>query len=86
MQRDDAVQKLRDLTIAVAIAALGAVGLLAWISSATFPGQAGSTQPGGQVTSSGSANTSNASGDDLQPASAAPAGSGSGLVVSGASH
>ena len=86
MQRDDAVQRLRDLTIAVAIAALGAVGLLAWISAATFPGQAGSTQPGGQVTSSGSANASNASGDDLQPASAAPAGSGSGLAVSGASH
>jgi hypothetical protein len=86
MQRDDAVQRLRDLTLTVAIAALGAVGLLAWMSAATFPGQAGSIQPGGQATSAGSANASNGSGDDLQPASAAPAGSGSGLAVSGASR
>jgi hypothetical protein len=84
-QRDDAVQRLRDLTIAVAIAALGAVGVLAWISAATFPGQA-ALQPSGQATSTGSTNASNATGDDLQPASVAPAGSGSGLAVSGASR
>ena len=86
IQRDDAVQRLRDLTIAVAIAALGAVGLLAWVSASTFPGTA-SSQPGGQAPSTGSTNASNASGDDFQPASAvAPAGSGSGLAVSGASR
>jgi hypothetical protein len=86
MQRDDAVQRLRDLTIAVAVAALGAVGLLAWISAATFPGQAALNQPSGQATSTGSADASNASGDDLQPTSVVPAGSGSGLAVSGASR
>jgi hypothetical protein len=85
-QRDDAVQRLRDLTIAVAIAAVGAVGLLAWISAATVPGT-GSSQPSGQALSNGSAATSNATGDDLRPTSAvAPAGSGSGLAVSGASR
>jgi hypothetical protein len=86
MRRDDAVQRLRDLTIAVAVAALGAVGLLAWISAATFPGQAASNPPSGQTASTGSANASNATGDDLQPTSVAPAGSGSGLAVSGASR
>jgi hypothetical protein len=86
MQRDDAVQRLRDLTIAVAIAALGAVGLLAWISAATFPGQAALNQPSGQATSTGSANASKATGDDPQPTSVSPAGTGSGLAVSGASR
>lgn len=86
IERDGAVQRLRDLTIALAIAALGAVGLLAWVSAATIPGQAGSAQPTGGAPSTGTA-TTNSTGDDLQQASAiAPAGSGSGLAVSGGSH
>jgi len=86
IERNGAVQRLRDLTIAVAIAALGAVGLLAWISAATLPGQSGSGQPAGQAPSTGTADA-NATGDDLQqPPAIAPAGSGSGLTVSGGSH
>jgi cytoskeletal protein RodZ len=83
-ERDGAMQRLRDLTLSVAIAALGAVGLLAWVSAATIPGQTGSSQ---QPASTGSSLASNATGDDVQPSSAvAPAGSGSALAVSGASR
>jgi hypothetical protein len=39
--RDVAVQKLRDLTIAVAIVAAAGVGAIAWISAATIPGSNG---------------------------------------------
>ena len=39
--RDTAVQKLRDLTIAVALASAAAVALIAWVSAATIPGIAG---------------------------------------------
>ena len=36
--RDVAVQKLRDLTLAIGIGAAGAVGLVAYIAAATIPG------------------------------------------------
>jgi len=38
--RDTAVQKLRDLTIAVAVVSAAAVALIAWVSAATIPGNA----------------------------------------------
>jgi hypothetical protein len=86
IERDGAVQRLRNITIALAVAALGAVGLLAWISATTTPGQPGPGQPTGQAPSTNSADA-NATGDDLQrPPAIAPAGSGSGLTVSGGSH
>ncbi|MEO8745972.1 MAG: hypothetical protein ABI334_06010 [Candidatus Dormiibacterota bacterium] len=82
--RDDAMQRLRDLTIAVAIAACGAVGLLAWISAATIPGIASSGQPA----SNDSQFTPTFTNDDgsQQPSYVAPASSGSGFAVSGGSH
>jgi hypothetical protein len=83
-ERDGAIQRLRNLTPEVAIAALGAVGLLAWVSASTIPGQTGSSH---QPASTGSAQAPNLTGDDIQPSSAvAPAGSGAALAVSGASH
>jgi hypothetical protein len=39
--RDVALQKLHDVTIAIAIAATAAVGLTAWVSAATIPGTPG---------------------------------------------
>ena len=36
--RDVAVRKLRDVTVAVALAAAASVGLIAWVSAATIPG------------------------------------------------
>lgn len=42
--RDNAVQKLRDMTIAVAVVAAAGVGVIAWLSAVTIPG---STATGG---------------------------------------
>jgi hypothetical protein len=36
--RDRAVQKLRDMTLAIAILATGGVGVIAWLSAAGIPG------------------------------------------------
>jgi hypothetical protein len=87
--RDDAMQRLRDLTVAVAIAACGALGVFAWLSANTIPGSASTaTQP----PSDDSQFANLQPGDDLnqQPAAFAPAparaGNGSGFVVSGGSH
>lgn len=85
--RDVAVQKLRDLTLAVAIAAAAGVGVIAWVSAATIPGSTGTSGNAGTVVS----------GVDNQPASPSNGGSfyqappgnggfGSGVAVSGGSR
>jgi hypothetical protein len=85
--RDDAMQRLRDLTLAVAIAACGALGVFAWLSATTVPGSASTTT---QPFTDDSQFASSQSGDDSsrQPAAfaPAPAHSGSGFAVSGGSH
>ncbi len=85
--RDDAMQRLRDLTLAVAIAACGALGVFAWLSATTIPGSASTTV---QPFSDDSEFASSQSGDDStqQPAALAPAPArgGSGFAVSGGSH
>jgi hypothetical protein len=83
MVRDTAVQKLRDLTIAIALAAAAAVALIAWVSAATIPGNAtGST--GAAVTGGGQPVSQNDDGfNQGQPGTI---GSGPGIVVSGGSH
>ena len=48
--RDIAVRNLRDLTIAIAIIAAAGVGLAAWVSAATIPGQTGASSPSGTTT------------------------------------
>ena len=47
--RDLGVQKLRDLTIAVVIAAAAGVGVIAWVSAETIPGFADSNGPTGST-------------------------------------
>ncbi len=84
--RDEAIRKLRDVTVAVAIAAVASVGVIAVVSAATIPGSAGASA------STGKAPT----GTDLQPppatdegfAQAPPASvqAGSGIAVTGGSH
>jgi hypothetical protein len=48
--RDTAVRNLRDLTIAIAIAATAGVGLAAWVSAATIPGSTGTPASTGSPT------------------------------------
>jgi hypothetical protein len=84
MVRDTAVQKLRDLTIAVALAAAAAVALIAWLGAATIPGTADVSVPTGTVTGGGQPVTGTDDGfNQGQPISSRP---GPGIVVSGGSH
>jgi hypothetical protein len=53
--RDTAVRNLRDLTIAIAIAATAGVGLAAWVSAATIPGSKGTPVSTGSPTTDTSA-------------------------------
>jgi hypothetical protein len=86
MVRDNAVQKLRDLTIAVALAAAAAVGIIAWVSAATIPGTAGaSVQSGNPVNESGQPFTGNDDGFNQGPVPGTT-GNGPGIVVTGGSH
>lgn len=85
--RDTAVQKLRDLTVAVAVAATAAVALIAWISAATIPGIASGQT--GNAANNGSPQPSPQTGDDgftrVQPGGPLP-GYGPGIVATGGSH
>jgi hypothetical protein len=83
--RDSAVRNLRDLTIAIAIAATAGVGLTAWVSAATIPGITGSTSSGG--TAAGTANQPISSADQgFAQAPATSAHFGNGVAVSGGSR
>jgi hypothetical protein len=84
MVRDTAVQKLRDLTIAVAVAAAAAVALIAWISAATIPGASAQTTAPATVDGGGQPVAGNDDGfNQGQPVTSRP---GPGIVVSGGSH
>jgi hypothetical protein len=48
--RDVAVRKLRDVTVAVALAATAGMGLIAWVSAETIPGTAPSGPTGSTST------------------------------------
>jgi hypothetical protein len=83
--RDSAVQNLRDLTIAIAIAATAGVGLAAWVSAATIPGITRSSSSSG--TAAGTANQPTSSADQsFAQAPAAGAHFGDGVAVSGGSR
>jgi hypothetical protein len=83
--RDNAVQKLRDLTIAVALAAAAAVALIAWVSAATIPGIAGTAGQTGNAAGGGGRPISG--GDDgFNFGPPATSGYGPGIVVTGGSH
>jgi hypothetical protein len=86
MVRDTAVQKLRDLTIAVALASAAAVALIAWVSAATLPGTANaSTQT---VTDNGGGQPVSGSDDGFnqRPSVGGTSGYGPGIAVSGGSR
>ena len=81
MVRDTAVQKLRDLTIAVALASAAAVALIAWVSAATIPGATG------QTSSANGAGQPVAGNDDgFNQGTPGATGYGPGIVVTGGSH
>jgi hypothetical protein len=83
--RDNAVQKLRDVTIAVAVAAAAGVGVIAWLSAATIPG---STATGGLTfgTATVDGGQPNTTDDGFAQAPPTRTRSGPGVVVSGGSH
>src|SRR5882672_6472058 len=83
--RDTAIQKLRDLTIAVALAATAAVALIAWISAATIPGTGDSSGLTGNAVNPVGPTTSE-NDDGFGPAPQGTTGSGPGIAVSGGSH
>ena len=81
--RDNAMQRLRDLTIAVAVASAGAVGLFAWLSAVTIPG--GSGAPTAAATDN-SGDPTYSSDQGLVPTDVRSAPFGSGVAVSGGSR
>jgi hypothetical protein len=83
--RDTAVQKLRDLTVAVALASAAAVALIAWVSAATIPGIAGASGQTGNSTTGDQPFTENDDGFTQGPPPATT-GNGPGIVVTGGSH
>ena len=98
-ERDVAVQKLRDLTVAVGVVAAAGVGVIAWGSWATIPGSTGSPASTGTPASAGTSgvavvpNTENDDGEQGSPAGGGLAQApptktqpGPGVVVSGGSR
>ena len=86
MVRDTAVQKLRDLTIAVALAAAAAVALIAWVSAATIPGTANAAgQTGNAANGAGHPVTGSDDGFNQGPPPGTN-GYGPGIAVTGGSH
>jgi hypothetical protein len=84
--RDVAVQKLRDVTIAVAIAAAAGVGAIAWVSAATIPGFSGSSGVTGSAATEVGDRPASATGDEFAQAPPSRARFGPGVVVSGGSR
>jgi hypothetical protein len=84
--RDVAMQKLRDLTIAVAIAAGAGVALIAWVSAATIPGSTGTASAAGPATTSSDEQSAAPSGGDFSQAPPTTVQSGRPLAVSGGSR
>jgi hypothetical protein len=83
--RDIAFQKLRDLTIAIAVAAAAFVGLIAWVSAATIPGTTTVANSSGSTATGVDDQPSN-SGDGFVQAPPRRSGFGPGVAVSGGSR
>jgi len=84
--RDTAVQKLRDLTIAVALAATAAVALIAWVSAATIPGTTGASGQTGSAAGSGGDMTSSENTDGFNQNPPGTTRLGPGITVTGGSR
>jgi hypothetical protein len=83
--RDIAFQKLRDLTIAIAVAAAACVGLIAWVSAATIPGTA-TVSDSTRSVATGVDDQPSTTGDGFVQAPHRKAGFGPGVAVSGGSR
>ena len=83
--RDLGVQKLRDLTVAVVIAAAAGVGVIAWVSAETVPGFADSTGPTGSTATGLDDSSIAPSGDRFNQAPPGRSQRGPGVAVSGGS-
>jgi len=83
--RDTAVRKLRDVTIAIAIAAAAGVGVIALVGAATIPGSNISPGPTGNAATGGDDQPINA-GDGFAQAPRGSAQVGPGVAVSGGSR
>ena len=81
--RDVAVRNLRDLTIVIAIIAAAGVGLAAWVSAATIPGNSPSGSSGNATTGAASDSFTADPGNGEAAVSSQP---GSAVVVSGGSR
>ena len=81
--RDVAVRNLRDLTIVIAIIAAAGVGLAAWVSAATIPGNTPSGSSGNATTGAASDSLTADQGNSDAAVSSQP---GSAVVVSGGSR
>jgi hypothetical protein len=84
MVRDTAVQKLRDLTVAVALASAAAVAVIAWVSATTIPGNV--TAQAGTAVTGGGQPVRHHHDDGFNQAPSGTTGSGPGIVVTGGSH
>jgi hypothetical protein len=84
--RDTAVQKLRDLTIAVAVAAAAGVALIAWMSAATIPGTADASGQTVNTADDGSGQPPATSDDGFNQGQPGAISSGPGIAVTGGSH
>ena len=83
--RDVATQKLRDVTIAIAVAAAAGVGVIAWVSAATIPGLSESPGlPGNETTGVDVQPSTND--DDFVQAPPRKSKFGAGVAVSGGSR
>ena len=83
--RDVAFQKLRDVTIAIAIAAAASVGIIAWVSAATIPGTTAVSDNSG-TTPAEDDDQPSTSGSGFVQAPPRKARSGPGVAVSGGSR
>jgi hypothetical protein len=87
--REMADQKLRDWTIAVAVAGVAGVGVIALVSAATIPGSTGTTGTSGLTGNAATNVEDQASSQNGIGFSQAPPAStqfGPGVAVSGGSH
>ena len=84
--RDLADQRLRDVTIAVAIAAAAGVGVIAWVSAATIPGWSDASGATDSATAAMDDRSISPGGDNFVQAPPGRAQFGSGVAVSGGSR
>jgi hypothetical protein len=84
--RDAAVRKLRDVTIAIAVAAAAGVGVIGWVSAATIPGSSFGPGPTGNAATGVDDQPINAGGDGFAQAPQRSTQFGPGVAVSGGSR